>query len=1151
MIKRNLTISFQKSVGNSTSKPEVVEVVVIPLSSPSSSQDNVTLAGGRQVQKVTLVQPVTDVVFELVPTDAPGLSERILYRVGWRVQFLGRVETYDIVMPDFDVHFDDLEELSAIIGGETYLQQSDLGVASRVAKLDDDGDVVNAIGVKITGTGDAVAVDNRLDNEIIARQQADNQVRTTLEQELATQIQSVLDTAQTKLTLAVGVLEGADLTEKTQRINAVNALNSALSTLETETNSQLQELFDTTVSHTSTLLTKADLVNGKVPSSQLPSISLTTAIAVADEAGMLALTTTQVQPGDLAVRPDGSWMLLQNPPSTLGNWIKTSTGGEVLSVNGHIGAVVLAASDVGARSNSTPVPSADVSGLDTFKTNTNSTLTSHGNRISAIENDTLIVRLNNDGVIETELLSDEVAYINVDGELVKKDGSHIVVSGSGNVDSVNGKTGIVVLVPSDIGARSASEPVPASDIEGLGGVLGDIVFDDDPRLSDHRDPNPHKLSHSLGGTDVLSPSDIGARALSDSLDINEVTGLDTILTGHGNRLNSVEDRVGNLEDGVPPNTANSRKAARFDAPAATGDFTTVSVDSPFGYNPTNPNANVDGFYYDPSGAADGEGVWPYITANGHLELRLWNESNPADPVFAHQVDLDALTTVVNGKVDTTTYNTLVTTVDGKADTTTVNAISDAVALKANQSALDATNTAVDARALQTSLDATNTAVAARALQSALDTTNSNVALRATIVDLTAATGRITVVENTLPNKADLVTGRVPLSQTAQNIPQSYIQNLTTDLAAKADLIGGKVPNSQLPALATVETVAVANRAAMLALTTAQVQVGDQCIITATVDKGTYSLVASDPSLFTNWMKHQQPDDLVSSVNGQTGTVVLGPSDVGARSSTVLIPMSDVNDLNAAMALKADLSTTTTALAGKTSPSDVNSLISASTICKQLVGRVATTNVASLSGQQSIDGSLTPLGTIVLLTAQTSSINNGIYQVNSGAWTRVSDMDTGQYLVKGTLALVTDGNTHANEFWQETAASGVVGTNANNWVFAMKAGPPIAYTEGNGIDITGTTISLSVVTGGGLIATGAGAAIDTNLVTRKYTGAIAAGVNPATVTHNLGTQDVQVSVRDIASGQFVLVPATATGLNTVSIDFSSAPTSGQYQVIVQG
>lgn len=1150
MIKRQLTITFQKSVGGSASNPEVVEVVLIPLSSPSSSQDNITLTGGKQVKKVTLTEPTVDVTFEVTPSDSPGFSERILYRIGWRSQYLGRTFTTDFAMPDFDVHFDDLEELSAIIDGEVYLQQSDLGVINRVAKLDADGDLINAFGVKITGVGNATTVDNRLTNEIIARQQGDVAVRTMLESELSTQIQSVLQTTQNNLNAAVSLLEAADLTEKVQRSNAVTLLNATIDALETHLNAEIATLVATTDSHAATLLNKADLVGGKVPSSQLPSLSLTTAVAVADQAAMLALTTSQVQPGDLAVRPDGSWMLLQNPPSILANWIKISTGGEVLSVNGQTGVIVLSAVDVGARSSIVAIPSADVTGLDSYKSSTTNSITTLSGRVTTIENDATIVRLVS-GVVPRTQMGTYMAFVSDSGQLVKKDGTPIVIEGSGAVDSVNGQTGIVVLDAADVGARPAGVDIPASDITGLETALGDVVFDDDLRLTNHRDPNPHKTTHALGGTDPLTPGDIGARALAVNIEINEVTDLSDELTDHEGRVVALEGRVDDLEEGSPPVTAASKRATKFTHFEATGDFSLIEVESPFGYNPTNPNANADGYYYDPAGAADDEGVFPYITPNGHLKLIRRNESNPVDPTWATQGDLDALTTTVGGKASTTALTALSVVVDGKASQTDFNTLSTTVGQKANQSALDATNTTVAGKADQSSLDTTNTVVSGKANQSDLNTLSSSVAGKASQTDLNTATGRLDTIETVLPNKADLSAGRVLLSQIPTNIPMTSVVNLTTGLAAKADLVSGKIPSSQLPSLATVETYAVANRAAMLALTTTQVQVGDQCIITSTTDKGTYTLVTSDPSQFANWMKHQQPDDLVSSVNGQTGTVVLAAADVGARSSASTIPQSDVSGLTAALAAKANSTDLTSGLASKTSTADVNSLITTSVICKQLVGRVATTNVTSLSGQQSIDGSLTPLGTIVLLTAQTSSVVNGIYQVNSGAWTRVSDMDTGSYFVRGTLALITGGTSHANEFWQETATSGVVGTNANNWVFAMKAGPPNTYSNGNGLDLTGTVFSVKAVVGGGVVVASGGVSVDSNVVERKYTQNVPGGANPVTITHNLGTLDVTVVVRDIGSGAIVLVPVSTTGLNTISIDFSSTPATNQYRVKVTG
>lgn len=101
------------------------------------------------------------------------------------------------------------------------------------------------------------------------------------------------------------------------------------------------------------------------------------------------------------------------------------------------------------------------------------------------------------------------------------------------------------------------------------------------------------------------------------------------------------------------------------------------------------------------------------------------------------------------------------------------------------------------------------------------------------------------------------------------------------LADKADLVGGLVPTSQIPSIALGTGQAVANRAAMLALT--NVQQGDFVSITATADKGTYILNDPDPSIFGHWMPLSVPTDVVQSVNGQNGSVVLGKSDVGLGS----------------------------------------------------------------------------------------------------------------------------------------------------------------------------------------------------------------------------------------------------------------------------
>lgn len=97
-------------------------------------------------------------------------------------------------------------------------------------------------------------------------------------------------------------------------------------------------------------------------------------------------------------------------------------------------------------------------------------------------------------------------------------------------------------------------------------------------------------------------------------------------------------------------------------------------------------------------------------------------------------------------------------------------------------------------------------------------------------------------------------------------------------AAKADLVGGVVPTSQLPAIALGTVVTVASQAAMLALTSAQVQQGD--VASRTDGAGTFMLTAADPSVLGNWTLLNAPTDKVVSVNGQVGTVLLGKVDIG-------------------------------------------------------------------------------------------------------------------------------------------------------------------------------------------------------------------------------------------------------------------------------
>lgn len=83
--------------------------------------------------------------------------------------------------------------------------------------------------------------------------------------------------------------------------------------------------------------------------------------------------------------------------------------------------------------------------------------------------------------------------------------------------------------------------------------------------------------------------------------------------------------------------------------------------------------------------------------------------------------------------------------------------------------------------------------------------------------------------------------------------------------------GGKITASQVPAIAITDTFTAASQSAMLALSTAEK--GDVCVRT---DLNKSFILSADPySTLGNWQELLTPTDAVQSVNGLTGTVVLG------------------------------------------------------------------------------------------------------------------------------------------------------------------------------------------------------------------------------------------------------------------------------------
>ena len=95
--------------------------------------------------------------------------------------------------------------------------------------------------------------------------------------------------------------------------------------------------------------------------------------------------------------------------------------------------------------------------------------------------------------------------------------------------------------------------------------------------------------------------------------------------------------------------------------------------------------------------------------------------------------------------------------------------------------------------------------------------------------------------------------------------------------------------------------------------------------------------------------------------------------------------------------------------------------------KEPVKTTTTANI-TLSGEQTIDGISCVDGDRVLVKDQTTAANNGIYEVDTGTWSRTKDCDGAYDLKNGTLIFVRQGTTNGNKIFKCSATEPItIGT----------------------------------------------------------------------------------------------------------------------------
>jgi hypothetical protein len=117
--------------------------------------------------------------------------------------------------------------------------------------------------------------------------------------------------------------------------------------------------------------------------------------------------------------------------------------------------------------------------------------------------------------------------------------------------------------------------------------------------------------------------------------------------------------------------------------------------------------------------------------------------------------------------------------------------------------------------------------------------------------------------------------------------------------------------------------------------------------------------------------------------------------------------------------------------------------------------VATTANITLSGPQTIDGQSVVAGNRVLVKNQSTSSQNGIYDVAAGAWTRSTDSNTAAQLKVGYYYFVSSGTSQGSTGWTISTAPTTLGTDP---VVFTQFGASTTYSAGTGLNLIGSVFS---------------------------------------------------------------------------------------------
>jgi hypothetical protein len=211
---------------------------------------------------------------------------------------------------------------------------------------------------------------------------------------------------------------------------------------------------------------------------------------------------------------------------------------------------------------------------------------------------------------------------------------------------------------------------------------------------------------------------------------------------------------------------------------------------------------------------------------------------------------------------------------------------------------------------------------------------------------------------------------------------------------------------------------------------------------------------------------------------------------------------------------------------------------------------ATTNINLAAPGTAIDGITLAVNDRVLLTGQTAPADNGIYIWNGAAvtMTRAADASTAVEL-EGAAVTVEEG-TSANSTYRQTSVNFVLGTGAVTFASFGTSTPPASETTA-GVAQVSTQAKVDAGTDDLAFVTALKLATWAGRV-KKLSANIGDGAaTQYDITHNFNSRDVLVEVvRNSTPWDTIICDISRPDVNTVRLNFSTAPTAALFRVIIR-